>query len=157
MAGILDFLSGIFGGDSSAPPGLLASAPQPAGGPLTPPQIADPLTGMTPSQQKWSDALGGLGAALRDAGAYLQHRPEAANNVADFTSQQHRQLQDAIGQTNYNNMLLGLIARSAPGLGKLFSAGLPPAAAAWLLLQRAQEPRTATPGEAPSAAPPGKT
>jgi hypothetical protein len=99
-----------------------------------------PFTGMTPSQQKWADALGGFSAALRDAGAYLQHQPEAAGNVAAFETQRQR-LRDAIGQTNYNTLLLGMVPKPAPAPVQLFPNGLPPAAAAWLLLQRMQQNR----------------
>ena len=44
-------------------------------------------TGIAPGQQKWLDALGAVSAGLKDAGAWLQHNPAAAGNVAAFARQ----------------------------------------------------------------------
>jgi hypothetical protein len=76
--GLLDFFTSN-AGDGSAP---LLGQPQPAFGLLAPPQPAD-----SPAQQTWMDALGVISAGLRDAGAYLQHQPQAADNVAAFARQ----------------------------------------------------------------------
>lgn len=46
-----------------------------------------PVTAMAPGQQKWLDALAAVSAGLKDAGAYLQHNPAAAGNVAAFVRQ----------------------------------------------------------------------
>lgn len=66
--GLLDFFTSN-AADNSAP--LLA--PQPPA--LSP-------------QQNWMNALGVISAGLRDAGAYLQHQPQAANNVAALARRQ---------------------------------------------------------------------
>src|SRR5579863_7374956 len=135
MAGLLDFLGlgGLLGGSDPAqkagPLSTLGTQPQPSGG----------LTGVTPMQQKWMDAIGGFAAALKDAGAYLQHQPEAAGNVANFNAQRQQRLQDEIGPLNYNNLLLQMIAKPAPAAGPVFPNGLPPGVAAWLLLQQLQQ------------------
>jgi len=44
-------------------------------------------TGIPSGQQKWLDALSAVSAGLKDAGAYLQHNPAAAGNVAAFARQ----------------------------------------------------------------------
>jgi hypothetical protein len=134
---MFDFLNGIFGG------GQQPQVPQQQG--LLSPQPTPQQPGLlypgapSPEQQKWMDALGGFAASLKDAGAYLQHQPEAANNVAAFNDQRRKRLQDVIGPMNYNNMLLGMFARPAPVPVQLFPNGLPPAAAAWFVLQQLQQ------------------
>ena len=41
-----------------------------------------PQPAISPAQQKWMDALGVISAGLSDAGAWLQHQPQAAYHVA---------------------------------------------------------------------------
>jgi hypothetical protein len=117
--GLLDFFAAN-AADGSAP---LLRQPQPVSGLLAPPQ------------QKWMDALGVISAGLRDAGAYLQHQPQAANNVAAY-SRQHGGLQtpNAIAST---------------------LAGLPPMITAALLLHAAQQNRAVQPPNGTAPQPPG--
>ena len=49
--------------------------------------LSPAATGTAPGQQKWLDALSAVSAGLKDAGAYLQHDPAAAGNVAAFARQ----------------------------------------------------------------------
>lgn len=64
--GLLDFNY-----PQSAPSGLLSPPPGAA----------------SPEAQKWADALSVVSAALKDAGAYMQHNPAAAGNVAAVVRQ----------------------------------------------------------------------
>jgi hypothetical protein len=105
---LFDFLGlgGLFGsGQPQAQPGLMAAA--------QPPAAVDPFTGMTPSQQKWQDAIMGMSAALKDAGAYLQHQPEAANNVAAFNQERQTRTQNNATYAGLQQALLG--AAAPPG------------------------------------------
>jgi hypothetical protein len=85
--------------------------------------FSQPLLGQTvsgllaPPQQNWMDALRVISAGLRDAGAYIQHQPQAADNVAALARQ-----------------------HSASVL-----AGLPPMITAALLLHAAQQRRAPQP------------
>ena len=128
---LFDFLDGIFGAAPN-PSAAASQQPPPQGGLLDP-------GGPAPGQQKWINALNGISAALKDAGAYYMRQPEAASNLAVFNQQRQQRLQDQIGPLNYNNMLLGMAAKPATVPAQLFPNGLPPAAAAWLLLQRLQQ------------------
>ena len=112
--GLLDF----FASNAADNPAPLLGQPQPVSGLLAPPQ------------RKWMDALGVISAGLRDAGAYLQHQPQAADNVAAF-ARQHGTLQtpNAIAST---------------------LAGLSPMITAALLLHAAQQRQAP---QAPNAAP----
>ena len=92
--GLLDYLGNLFG-PSQGPAALLPQQ-------------------QSPSQQKWMDALGGFSAALKDAGAYLQHRPEAAGNVTAFDAARQKQMQNATSRANYNRVLLGLLSGAQP-------------------------------------------
>jgi hypothetical protein len=78
----------------------------------------------SPAQQNWINALGALSASLKDAGAFMQHQPEAANNVANFLRQ-----------------------RSAPQASPVQAmlAQLPPHVLVPLILSAAQYSRPASP------------
>ena len=82
------------------------------------PLLGQPVSGLlAPPQQNWMDALRVISAGLRDAGAYMQHQPQAADNVA------------ALARQHSSSML----------------AGLPPMITAALLLHAAQQRRTPPP------------
>jgi hypothetical protein len=123
--GLLDFFASN-AANGSAP--LLGQQPS-VSGLLAPPQPA-----ANPAQQKWMDALGVISAGLRDAGAYLQHQPQAAGNVAAFVRQRG-----------------GL---QTPGAISPTLAGLPPMITAALLLNAAHQTRAPQPpnGNAPQPA-----
>ncbi len=80
--GLLDFLAA--NADDDFPSGGLMKLAQPVSGVLAPPQAS-----VRPPQQNWLTALGALSAAMKDAGAFLQHQPQAATNVANFLRQQN--------------------------------------------------------------------
>ena len=74
--GLLDFFA-----SNAADASPLPGQQQAASGLLT------PQPALSPAQQNWMSALGVISAGLRDAGAYVQHQPQAANNVAVLARQ----------------------------------------------------------------------
>lgn len=89
-----------------------------APGLLSPPAAANPGT------QKWANALAVMSAGLRDAGAYLQHDPAAAGNVAALAAARQRQAQNAADPAGYLNLLAGL-ARLAGATRPMNAPGVP--------------------------------
>ena len=86
------------------------------------PLLGEPVSELlAPPQQNWMDALRVISAGLRDAGAYMQHQPQAADNVA------------ALARQHSSSML----------------AGLPPMITAALLLHAAQQRRIPPANSAP--------
>jgi hypothetical protein len=137
---LFDWIGRQFGGGDASAGGLLASAPtmynpgiglqamfmggqmpQQPPSPMSP--SVDPSSGATANQQKWMDAISGISAALRDAGAYMQHQPEAAGNVAAFINQrQQRMKQQAISDA----LTTGVLGTPAPD-GQMFATPPNPA------------------------------
>jgi len=126
--GLLDFINSNAGNG----PAPLLGQTQAVSGLLAPPQVS-------PAQQKWMEALGVISAGLRDAGAYLQHQPQAADNVAALARQRS-------GLPNPNASIL---------------SRLPPMVTAALLLNAARQRQAPQPaamapqasGTAPGAGP----
>jgi len=120
------------------------------------PQPQSLLGDPAPHQANWADALGAISAALKDAGAYMLHQPEAAKNLTAFNAARQKQMQNAANQVNYNRVLLGLLSSAQPspqsaGLPSLLG-NLPPQIALPLILLHAQN--SARPNQAiPPAAP----
>ncbi|HEX5278681.1 MAG TPA: hypothetical protein VFW28_01255 [Micropepsaceae bacterium] len=105
--------------------GLLDSQTAPAD--LLSPAAADPA-------QKWANALAVMSAGLKDAGAYLQHDPGAAGNVAALAAARQRRAQNAVDPANYLNLLAALARLSGASRpmnvpGVPLPNGAPPAAA----------------------------
>lgn len=104
--------------------------------------------------QKWANALAVMSAGLKDAGAYLQHDPAAAGNVAALVAARKRQAQNAADPASYLTLLAGLArlagaARPVNVPGVPLPIGAPPAA---LPLQNA--PAQMAPAAAPQQANP---
>jgi hypothetical protein len=142
--GLLDYL---FSGSQTQPQSLLG-----------PGEGGDPANAVTTHQPDWAGALSAISAALRDAGAYMQHQPEAAKNLAAFNATRQKQIQDANSQTNYNRMLLGLLGSTQPppqsvGLPSLLG-NLPAQIALPLILMHAQNPPRPDQAIPPAAVPP---
>lgn len=64
------------------------------------------------SAQKWANALAVMSAGLKDAGAYLQHDPAAAGNVAALAAGRQNQARNAVDPASYLNLLAGLARRN---------------------------------------------
>lgn len=84
--------------------------------------------------QKWANALAAMSAGLKDAGAYLQHDPAAAGNVAALAAARQRQAQNAADPVSYLNLLAALsrlagAARPVSAPGTPLPIGPMPAAA----------------------------
>lgn len=103
--------------------------------------------------QKWANALAVMSAGLKDAGAYLQHDPAAAGNVAALAAARQRQAQNAVDPVSYMNLLASLArlagaARPVNVPGAPLPIGPMPGAAP---LQNAPAPQQ--PNPVPSAQP----
>jgi hypothetical protein len=96
--------------------------PQTAQPGLPSPVAAQPATAS--QAQKWANALAMLSAGMKDAGAYLQHDPAAAGNVAALAAARHRQAQNAADPASYLNLLAGL-ARLAGAARTVNAPGVP--------------------------------
>ena len=95
--------------------GLLDSQTASTG--LLSPSAADPA-------RKWASALAVMSAGLKDAGAYLQHDPAAAGNVAALAAARQGRAQNAADPAGYMNLLAGL-ARLAGAAQPMNVPGVP--------------------------------